>query len=106
MIPQAPCVPTLTDRSDLLESEHAHFGQLWCAMMGLLWVRCIKRAPLAASAIGRVQFQILGDLALPALAVRQKLFLVVEQFFAGLGGEFKIRPLDNGIDRTGFLAKT
>src|SRR4029077_2151467 len=37
-------------------------------------------------------------------AVRQELFLVVEQFFAGLGGELEIRPLDDRVDRARFLA--
>jgi hypothetical protein len=45
-----------------------------------------------------------GDLGFPAVAVREQLFLVVEQFLAGLGGEFEIRSLDDRVDRAGLLA--
>ena len=48
---------------------------------------------------------ILGDLALPAVAVRQQPLLVVVKLLAGFGGEFEIRPLDDGVDRTGLLAQ-
>jgi hypothetical protein len=47
----------------------------------------------------------MSDLALPAIAVREQAFLVVIEFFARFGGEFEIRPLDDGIDRAGFLAQ-
>src|SRR5207244_3072559 len=48
---------------------------------------------------------VLGDLALPAVAVRQELFLVVVQLLAGLRGELEVRPLDNGVDRASLLAE-
>src|SRR5690606_5791807 len=57
------------------------------------------------SAVGRVQLQVLGDLVLPAVSVREQLVLVVEQLLAGLGGELEVRSLDDGIHRTGFLAQ-
>src|SRR3954454_19336760 len=53
---------------------------------------------------GRVERELLRDFALPAVAVREKLLLVVEQLLAGLGGELQIRPLDDRIDRAGLLA--
>src|SRR5713226_10486073 len=62
------------------------------------------RRLLEPSSVGRFEGEGAGDLGLPAVAVRQQLFLVVEQFLAGLGGELEIRPLDDGIDRAGLLA--
>src|SRR5215469_8694077 len=56
--------------------------------------------------IRRVQLQIAGDLPLPAVAIRQKPFLAVVKFFARLGREFEIRPLDDGVHRAGLLAQT
>ena len=49
--------------------------------------------------------EVLGDLALPAVAVREQAFLVVVKLLARLRREFEIRPLDDGIDRAGFLAQ-
>ena len=43
--------------------------------------------------------------ALPAVAIRQQPLLVVEKLLARLGGEFEIRPLDDGVDRAGLLAE-
>lgn len=37
--------------------------------------------------------------------ILEKLLLVVEQLFVSLGRELKIRTLNDGIDRTSFLAK-
>src|SRR5260370_42592398 len=62
-----------------------------------MWCAC-------RSSVGGLEGEGAGDLAFPAVAVRQELFLVVEQLFAGLGGEFEIRPLDDRIDRAGLLA--
>src|SRR3569832_3020546 len=56
------------------------------------------------SPIRRVEFQVARDLALPAVAVLEQLVLVVEQIFAGLGGELGVRAFDDGVHRTGFLA--
>src|SRR3984893_11468863 len=56
------------------------------------------------SPVGRLERQGLGDLSLPPVAVGEQFLLVVEQFLAGLGGEFEIRPLDDRIDRAGLLA--
>src|SRR3954454_21608029 len=56
------------------------------------------------SSIRRIERQLLRDFRLPAVAVREELFLVVEKLFASLGGELQIRSLDDRIDRTGFLA--
>src|SRR5690606_15310089 len=58
------------------------------------------------SSVGRIQFEVAGDLGLPAGAVVEKLFLVVVKLFAGLGREFEIRPLDDGVHRAGFLTET
>src|SRR5579872_913648 len=56
------------------------------------------------SSVRRLERELLGEFALPAVAVREQLFLVVEQLLAGLGGEFEIRPLDDRIDRACLLA--
>ena len=45
------------------------------------------------------------DLGFPAVAVFQQLLLVVVQLLAGLGRELEVRPLDDGVDRAGFLAE-
>src|SRR6201986_2917201 len=55
--------------------------------------------------IRRVEFQIPGDFPLPAVAVRQKPFLAVVEFFARLSRDFEIRAFDDGIHRAGFLAQ-
>src|SRR4029079_119469 len=52
-----------------------------------------------------VERDVLGNLALPAVAVREQAFLVVVELLARLGGEFEIRALDDGVDRTGLLAQ-
>src|SRR5690606_34560661 len=57
-------------------------------------------------AIRSVEFQILRDQTLPAVAVVQQARLVIEQFFAGLGGELAVRSLDDGVHRAGLLAQT
>src|SRR5437763_1829947 len=58
-----------------------------------------------SSSIWRVERDIARDLALPAVAVREQPLLVVVQFLARLGGEFEVRPLDDGVDGAGFLAQ-
>src|ERR1700752_4405305 len=58
----------------------------------------------ATSAVWRVEGEVLGDLGLPPVAVRQQLLLIEEQFLVCLSRELEIRPLDDGIDRTGLLA--
>ena len=45
------------------------------------------------------------DFAFPAVAIVQKPRLVEVEFFTGFGGEFEIRPLDDSVDRAGFLAE-
>src|SRR4051794_5298851 len=56
------------------------------------------------SSVRRLERELLRDFALPTVAVREKLLLVVEQLLAGLGSELQIRPFDDRIDRAGFLA--
>src|SRR5512135_3187268 len=58
-----------------------------------------------ASPIRRVERQVLGDLAFPAVAIGEQLFLVVVKLLARLGGEFEIRALDDGVNRAGLLAQ-
>src|SRR5947209_1890242 len=55
--------------------------------------------------VGRIERDVIGDLALPAVAVREQALLVEQKLLAGLGREFEIRPFDDGVDRTGFLAE-
>src|SRR5271154_5085397 len=57
------------------------------------------------SPIGRVGCQIGRDLRFPPVAVREQLFLVVEQLLPGLGGELEIGTFDDGVHRAGLLAK-
>src|SRR5581483_12129410 len=58
----------------------------------------------ARSSIGRCQLELLGEFALPAVAVGEQFFLVVEEFLAGFGREFEVGAFDDRIDRAGFLA--
>src|SRR4051794_40272285 len=60
---------------------------------------------LARLPVGRVKIDVAGDLALPAVAVRQQFVLVVIELLAGLRRKLEIRPLDDGVDRTGLLAE-
>src|SRR5690606_41595089 len=64
----------------------------------------VAESPLRL-AIRSVEFQILRDQTLPAVAVVQQARLVIEQLFAGLGGELAVRPLDDGVHRAGLLAQ-
>src|SRR5205814_8309025 len=57
------------------------------------------------SPIRRIERDVLGDLAFPAVAVREQALLVVIELLARLGGELEVRPLDDRIDRAGFLAQ-
>src|SRR6202158_3998053 len=59
-----------------------------------------------ASPVRRIEFDRFRNLALPAVAVGEKFRLVIIEFLAGLGREFEIRSLDDGVDRTGLLAQT
>src|SRR6476661_5527655 len=52
-----------------------------------------------------VEFDRFRNLTLPAVAIGEKFRLVIIEFLAGLGREFEVRPLDDGIDRAGFLAQ-
>src|SRR3954447_11797439 len=56
------------------------------------------------SSIWRLESQLLRDFGFPAVAVREKPFLVIEKLFAGFGGKLEIRPLDDRIDRASLLA--
>src|SRR5437660_2660416 len=58
-----------------------------------------------ASAVGRIEREVLGDLTLPPVAVREQPLLVVVKLLARLGREFEVRPLDDGIDRARLLAQ-
>src|SRR5690606_10204376 len=59
----------------------------------------------ATSPVGGVHRDVAGDLALPAGAVVEELFLVVVELLAGLHREFEVRSLDDGIDWAGLLAE-
>src|ERR1700719_1224712 len=66
----------------------------------------IIRSPCRALAVGRVQGEVLGDLRLPAVAIREQFLLVVEELLARLGRKLEIRALDDGIDRARLLAES
>src|SRR5215467_10214100 len=55
--------------------------------------------------VRRVERDVLGDLALPAVAVREQALLVEIELLARLGGELEVRPFHDGIDRAGLLAQ-
>src|SRR5512138_3341642 len=57
------------------------------------------------SPILRVELDVLGDLAFPAVAIGQQALLVVVELLARLGGELEVRALDDGIDRACLLAQ-
>src|SRR5579862_23093 len=59
----------------------------------------------ALSSVRRVQLKVLGDLAFPAVAVREQLVLVVVELLARLGRIFEVRALDDGVDRASLLAE-
>src|SRR5262249_59066146 len=58
-----------------------------------------------ASPVRRIERDVVGDLALPAVAVREQALLVEVKLLARLGGELEVPPFDDGVDRAGFLAK-
>src|SRR5215510_893647 len=58
-----------------------------------------------ASPIRRVERDVLGDLALPAIAVGEQALLVEIKLFPRLGRELEIGPFDDGVDRAGLLAE-
>src|ERR1700756_630089 len=57
------------------------------------------------SPILRVELDVLGELALPAVAVGEQALFVVVELLARLGGELEVGALDDGIDRAGLLAQ-
>src|ERR1700676_1907436 len=59
----------------------------------------------SGSAICRVGLQVGRDHRFPLVAVGEQLVLVVHQLLAGLGREFEVRPLDDGVDRAGLLTE-
>src|SRR5690242_9913954 len=64
-----------------------------------------ERIAVSCSSVGRVEFEVLGELGLPSVPVREQPVLVIEELLAGLDRELEIRPFDDRIDRAGFLAE-
>src|SRR5262249_34953702 len=60
----------------------------------------------AASPVRRIEGDVLGDLALPTVAVGKQLLLVEVEFLPRLGRELEVRSFDDGVDRAGLLAKS
>src|SRR5262244_2384398 len=60
---------------------------------------------IIGSPVRRVERDVVGDLALPAVAVREQALLVEVELLARLGRELEVRSFDNGVDRSSFLAK-
>src|SRR6202035_2228240 len=58
------------------------------------------------SAIGRIEFDVFGELALPAIAIGEEALLVAVKLPARLGRVFKIRALDDGVDRARLLTQS
>ena len=65
----------------------------------------ITATPLAGSSIGRVERDILCDLSLPAVAVREQSLLVVVELLGCLSRELEVRSQDDGVDRARLLAE-
>ena len=65
----------------------------------------ITATPLAGSSIGRVERDILCDLSLPAVPVREQAFLVVVELLGCLGRELEVWSQDDGVDGAGLLAE-
>src|SRR5262249_28143919 len=59
----------------------------------------------SASPVRRIERDVVGDLALPAVAICEQALLVEIELLARLGRELEVRSFDDGIDRAGFLAK-
>mmetsp|Transcript_26108 Transcript_26108/g.48685 ORF Transcript_26108/g.48685 Transcript_26108/m.48685 type:complete len:262 (-) Transcript_26108:66-851(-) len=57
-------------------------------------------------AIEELTHEIFGNLFLPFIAVREKLFLIVQKFLVSLGCKFKVWAFNDGIHGTCFLAKS
>src|SRR5690606_17792379 len=55
------------------------------------------------SSVRRVQLDVLGELRLPPVAVREEPLLVVEELLPRLDRELEVRPLDDGVGRAGLL---
>src|SRR5262245_19706101 len=64
-----------------------------------------SRRIATASPILRIELDLLGDFALPAVAVGEQALLVVVKLLARLGGELEVGAFDDGVDRAGFLAQ-
>jgi hypothetical protein len=60
---------------------------------------------LPSSSVGRVERDVLRDLLLPAVAVREQAFLVVVELLGCLGRELEVRSQDDGVDWAGLLAE-
>src|SRR5262249_38796143 len=60
----------------------------------------------AASPVRRIEGDVLGDLALPTVAVGKQLLLVEVELLPRLGRELEVRSFDDGVDRAGLLAKS
>src|SRR6186713_704225 len=58
-----------------------------------------------SSPIRRIERDVLGDLALPAIAVRKQALLVEIELLARLRGELEVRSFHDGVDRAGLLAE-
>src|SRR6476659_4593677 len=54
-----------------------------------------------SSPIRRIERDVLGDLALPAIAVRKQALLVEIELLARLRGELEVRSFHDGVDRNG-----
>ena len=60
---------------------------------------------LAGLSIGRVEPDVLRDLSLPAVAVREQASLVIVKLLGCLGRELEVRPQDDSVDGAGLLAE-
>src|SRR5712671_3321128 len=61
---------------------------------------------MLSSPVRSVELDVLGDLALPAVAVGKQPVLVEIELLARLGRELEVRPFDDGVNRAGLLAQT
>src|SRR5712671_3226174 len=85
-------------RASLAPLPHKGGGNDTAATPLMVLTACI------ISPVRRVEGEVLGDLAFPAVAVRDQALLVVIELFARLGRELEIRAFHDGVDRAGLLA--
>lgn len=69
----------------------------------LFFLRFFKRTNRNSLTVQMICLNVGRNFRFPFVTVVQQLLLVVQQLFVRFGGEFKVRSLDDGVDRASFL---